>query len=196
MIDLSRYQGIIFDMDGTLVDSMGVHVEAWQVTCREFGYPFDREYHHSLGGVPTAETAVLLNKRYGCEHDPYAVAAFKKKVFDELEDLPALIEDTHIIFQRYIGSKPISVGTGSDRAHATWLLSQHNLLDPLHALATSDDVAKGKPHPDTFLLAAKKMGIAPENCVVFEDTEMGRQAAVNAGMACIMVINGQVQTGL
>ena len=160
MIDLSRYEGIIFDMDGTLVDSMGVHVEAWQVTCREFGYPFDREYHHSL------------------------------------EDLPALIEDTHIIFQRYIGSKPISVGTGSDRAHATWLLSQHNLLDPLHALVTSDDVAKGKPHPDTFLLAAKKMGIAPENCVVFEDTDMGRQAAVNAGMACIMVINGQVQTGL
>jgi len=192
MVDLSSFKGIIFDMDGTLVDSMGAHVKAWEITCEEFNYPFDPEYHHSLGGVPTHKTAELLNARFNRQHNPATVAAFKKHTYDQLGHLPTLIDDTMKVFRQYIKSHPIAVGTGSDRKHAEWVLNHFNILEQLDALVTCDDVSNGKPHPETFLLAAKKMNVAPEHCVVFEDTNIGRQAAIDAGMTCIMVQDGKI----
>lgn len=192
MIDLTPFEGIIFDMDGTLVDSMGAHVEAWKLTCEAFGYPFDPDYLHRLGGVPTLQTVELMNLHFHHHADPKEVAAFKKQTFDKLAHIPTLISDTVSIFNHYVNTRPIAVGTGSDRNHAQWVLSQHDLLDQLDALVTADDVTNGKPHPETFLLAAEKMNIAPERCVVFEDTEMGQRAALDAGMQCIMVNDGKV----
>ena len=81
------------------------------------------------------------------------------------------------------------MGTGSDRQHAQMVLNEHGLLAQLSALVTADDVTQGKPHPETFVRAAKLMGVAPQHCVVFEDTDMGRKAAVDGGMACFMVDN-------
>ena len=87
---------------------------------------------------------------------------------------------------------PIAVGTGSDRQHAQWVLSEHGILAQLDALVTADDVAHGKPHPETFVKAADSMNVAPHQCVVFEDTDMGKQAAIAGGMTCIMVKNGRI----
>ena len=192
MVDLSRFKGIIFDMDGTLVDSMGAHVKAWKITCEEFNYPFDPEYHHSLGGVPTHKTAELMNARYNQQHNPATVAAFKKQTYDKLGHVPALINETLSVFNHYVKTHPIAVGTGADRKYAQWVLGQYNILEQLKALVTSDDVRNGKPHPETFLMAAQAMNIEPTQCVVFEDTNMGRQAAVDAGMTCIMVQDGKI----
>lgn len=194
MIDLSKFNGIIFDMDGTLVDSMSAHISAWEITCEEFGYPFDSDYHYSLGGVPTVNTVGLLNEKYGKTHDTAEVAAFKKAQYERLAHTPDLIEDTLLVFQHYLGKLPMSVGTGSDRAHADHVLSHHGLHHQLSAIVTADDVRNGKPHPETFLKAAELMGIPANECVVFEDTNIGREAAERAGMHCIMVINGKVQS--
>ena len=189
MIDLSSYKAIIFDMDGTLVDSMGAHIDAWQLTCDAFGYPFDRDYQYSLGGVPTFETVHLMNAKYGKSHDPAEVALYKKQAFEGLDHVPRLIQDTLDVFNHYKGIMPIAVGTGSDRQHAQMVLNEHGLLAQLSALVTADDVTQGKPHPETFVRAAELMGVAPQHCVVFEDTDMGRKAAVDGGMVCFMVDN-------
>ena len=167
MIDLSNYKAIIFDMDGTLVDSMGAHIDAWQRTCKAFDYPFDRAYQHSLGGVPTIETVQLMNAKYGKNHNPSEVAVYKKQAFERLDHIPNLIQDTLEVFNHYKASMPIAVGTGSDKQHAQWVLDKHGLLSQLSALVTSDDVANGKPHPETFVRAAELMGVDPQFCVVF-----------------------------
>lgn len=192
MIDLSNYKAIIFDMDGTLVDSMGAHIDAWQRTCKAFDYPFDRAYQHSLGGVPTIETVQLMNAKYGKNHNPSEVAVYKKQAFERLDHIPNLIQDTLEVFNHYKASMPIAVGTGSDKQHAQWVLDKHGLLSQLSALVTSDDVANGKPHPETFVRAAELMGVDPQFCVVFEDTEVGRKAAIDGGMSCFMVENNRL----
>lgn len=193
MIDLRKYKGIIFDMDGTLVDSMGAHLEAWKATCTHFGYPFDSDYIYGLGGVPTYQTAIILNEKYGYKGDPKDVAEYKMAARARMDFVPSLIEETFAIFSHYRQSMKIAVGTGADRNHAEKLLSHHGLLNQLDALVTSSDVENGKPSADTFLSAAQQMGLTPQQCVVFEDTDIGQQAAANAGMDCILVVKGKVQ---
>ena len=193
MIDLTSFKAIIFDMDGTLVDSMAAHIDAWRITCDAFSYPFDRDFQYSLGGVPSLATVEMMNRRYGKSCSPADVAAFKKQAYEGLSHAPNLIQSTLAVFNHYKSVMPIAIGTGSDKQHAQWVLSEHGILEQLSALVTADDVVHGKPHPETFLKAAEQMGVAPKECVVFEDTEMGRQAAVDGQMACIMVVDGHIK---
>ena len=192
MPDLSRYKGIVFDMDGTLIDSMGAHDMAWQKTCEQYDYPYDSEYIHNLGGVPTRDIVGMLNEKHDLSHDLDEVTETKRQAFLELDDNPTVIEDTFAIMQRYQGILKMGVGTGSERGNAINMLTATGLLDRVETVVTANDVKQGKPHGETFLTVAKNMGLAAEDCVVFEDTEIGRQAAKNAGMNCIMVINGKV----
>lgn len=193
MVDLSSYQGIVFDMDGTLVDSMPAHMEAWRVTCENFGYPFDLDYMYSLGGVPTRQTVVVLNDKFSMDHDPSEVARYKRESWEAMNLEPVIIESTMAVFNHYRPHMAIGIGTGAERPHAEHLLTSHGLLERIDSLVTATDVTHGKPHPETFLTVARQMGIEPSKCVVFEDTEIGRQAARDAGMDCIMVNNGEIQ---
>ena len=193
MVDLSSYQGIVFDMDGTLVDSMPAHMEAWRVTCENFGYPFDLDYMYSLGGVPTRQTVVVLNDKFSMDHDPSEVARYKRESWEAMNLEPVIIESTMAVFNHYRPHMAIGIGTGAERPHAEHLLTSHGLLERIDSLVTATDVTHGKPHPETFLTVARQMGIEPTKCVVFEDTEIGRQAARDAGMDCIMVNNGEIQ---
>ncbi|MDO6719602.1 beta-phosphoglucomutase family hydrolase [Psychrosphaera sp. 1_MG-2023] len=192
MIDLAKFDAIIFDMDGTLVDSMGSHLEAWHKVCDKFGYDFDLDYMHGLGGVPTKQTVHILNEKFGLNHDSLVVAKYKRDVWNAMDHSPTLIASTAAVFHHYLDSKKIAVGTGAERSHAEELLAKHGLLEHLGALVTANDVTNGKPHPETFLTAAKLIGVPPEKCVVFEDTIIGKQAATAAGMACILVENGKI----
>lgn len=192
-MNLERYQGIIFDMDGTLVDSMPSHLEAWRLTCEHYGYPFELEYMNSLGGVPTRATVELLNDKFQQSHNASEVAIKKRQIWDQFTLTPPLIPVTYQIFQQYLGKRPIGVGTGAERSHAIDLLSHHQLLDKLDALITATDVSQGKPHPETFITVAEQMGVIPSQCIVFEDTDIGYQAAKRAGMDCVLVKNGQLK---
>lgn len=191
-MNLAKYDGIIFDMDGTLVDSMPSHIEAWRLTCEHYGYPFDLDYMWSLGGVPTQETVELLNRQYSLNHNPSEVAIKKRQIWDQMTLVPQLIEVTHGIFQQYQGVLPLGVGTGAERSHALELLEHHGLLNQITALVTATDVTNGKPHPETFLTVAAMMDVKPNKCLVFEDTDIGFQAAKSAGMDSILVKNGQL----
>lgn len=134
----------------------------------------------------------MLNEQFNQNHDPRVVADFKREVWNAMDHCPTLIPDTVAVLDQYIGQKKLAVGTGSARDHAVELLTHHGILPKLNALVTATDVHHGKPHPETFLQAASQVGVAPEKCVVFEDTHIGQQAAQAAGMACVLVVNGKI----
>ena len=190
---LAPYDAIIFDMDGTLIDSMPSHLDAWQKTSEQYGFPYDRRWHHSLGGVSTMRTVELINERYQLALDPATVAQTKSQLWHDLYDGPVLIDATYDVFQQCERHKKLAVGTGATRQHAEEQLAFVGLLDRLDTLVSATDVEYGKPHPQTFLTAAARLGVAPERCLVFEDTEIGRQAATAAGMDCVMVVDGQLR---
>lgn len=192
MFDVSSFDALIFDMDGTLIDSMGQHLLAWQQACAHFGYPFDVSYMNSLGGVPTDTTVELLNAKFGLSHDKDQVAAYKSARFTELASAPVTIDATVQLLENWYGKKPLGVGTGAEREHAIEQLSASGLLPKLGALVTASDVAHGKPAPDTYLQVAALLGVDPSRCVVFEDTHIGLQAATSAGMKAVLVVDGQL----
>lgn len=188
---LDKYQGIIFDMDGTLIDSMPRHLDAWAVTAEKFDFPFEREWLYSLGGMPGEKIVELLNQRYQLALSPVDVSEFRMVTFSEFDDHGGPITCTNKILDHFYGSKKLAVGTGSPRDHALRVLDDTGILAKLNAVVSATDVEHHKPNPDTFLLAANKIGIEPNLCVVFEDTELGKQAAHSALMDCVMLEDNQ-----
>ncbi|PSW09968.1 beta-phosphoglucomutase family hydrolase [Photobacterium sanctipauli] len=192
-MNLDAYKGIIFDMDGTLVDSMPAHLKAWEQTCAIHEIPFDETWFYSLGGMPTVKTAQEINRRFKQNFDVNRLAETKCKFFDEIEFKGEIIESSYNVLLAHKVDKKIAVGTGCRRFNAEPLLTDTGILPMLDALVTADDVVNHKPNPDTFLEAAKRIGIEPKDCIVFEDTELGKTAALAAGMDCIMVIDGELE---
>ncbi len=186
-IDLGSYQGLIFDMDGTLIDTMPAHRASWKITAEHYHFPFDGDWLHSMGGMPSAKIIDEVNARYGLNLDSSAVAAFKMATFSEMKHQGELIPCTSEALQQNLGRKKIAVGTGSQRVSAERLLKRTQLWEKLDAVVTANDVQNHKPNPDTFLKAAQLIGLPARECVVFEDTELGKAAAHAAGMDCIMV---------
>lgn len=192
-IDFDKYQGLIFDMDGTLIDTMPAHLKAWEQTAEQFRFPFSQEWLHSLGGMPSVKIVVEINKMHGTNLDAPTVASFKMNTFASIEDHGDVIHCSLNVLKRYHGIKKIAVGTGSQRDSAIKLLNKSQILPLLDTLVSATDVTNHKPNPDTFLLAAQNLGLAPSDCVVFEDTELGRQAAHAAGMDCVLVEEGRLR---
>ena len=188
-INIEYYKGLIFDMDGTIIDSMPAHLDSWKETAAKFDFPYEREWIHSLGGVPSHRLVGKINKRHGLNLDTKTVVDFKVKTFANIEEKGDVIPCAFEIIKAHHGKKPMAVGTGSSRTMAIELLGKTGLLPFFESVVTASDVENHKPDPDTFLLAAKNLGLNADDCVVFEDTEIGKQAAHTAGMDCILVVN-------
>jgi len=183
------FAGYIFDLDGTLVDTMPLHYRAWDEAMRRVGLkcPLDEELFYSLGGVPTRRVAELIADHYGLTIDPHAVFDHKEALFRELQTDAKLIEPVVEIARRMSLTHPISIASGGPRDIVRRMLELTGLAPLFEVIITPEDVEHGKPAPDMFLLAAERMGVLPGDCLVFEDAEAGMRAAEAAGMTWVRV---------
>jgi HAD superfamily hydrolase (TIGR01509 family) len=181
------FKAYLFDCDGTIVDSMPLHYIAWKKMLPEWEKDFPEDLFYSLGGMPTAEIVALLNERNGTNMPPVETALKKEEIFyeilHELKAIPEVVE--HI--EATHGQIPFAVVSGGTRDAVTRSLDALGLLDRFETLICAGDYENAKPHPEPYLMAAKRLGVAPEECLVFEDTDMGIQSATAAGMASVKI---------
>lgn len=184
---LDQAEGLIFDMDGTLVDSMPLHYRAWSAVAEKYKLPFSKERFYQLGGVPTFETLQILSAEAGIEIDIPAAKQMKETLYrSQLDNVQPIVPILNIA-QHYYGKKPLAIATGSSRIGAEKVLTQLNLMSLFESVSTADDVDHHKPAPDVFLHAANAIRIEPNRCVGFEDTDLGVQSITQAQMIAIDV---------
>jgi HAD superfamily hydrolase (TIGR01509 family) len=182
------FKAYLFDCDGTIVDSMPLHYVAWKQVLGEWGCEFAEEVFYAWGGMPVAEIIATLNERDGLTMPVEEVQRRKEQLYfnilPELKAVPEVLE--HIEFSH--GHIPFAVVSGSTRDSVTRSLMALGILHKFDTLVCAGDYTRSKPHPEPFLIAAERLGVAPEDCLVFEDTEMGIQAATAAGMASVKIL--------
>ncbi len=183
------FAAYIFDLDGTLVDTMPLHYLAWDEVLRRVGMPgtLSEDLFYSLGGVPTLRVAELLAAHYGLKIDPRKVFHEKEALFSARTHEAPLIEPVVAFARRVATTHPVAVASGGPREIVSHTLRLKGLASLFGVVVSADDVAHGKPAPDMFLLAAKNMGVEPTRCLVFEDAEPGMRAAEAAGMTWVRV---------
>jgi HAD superfamily hydrolase (TIGR01509 family) len=167
---------------------MPLHYVAWKTVLAEWGCEFDEELFYSWGGMPVAEIIAALNVRHGLTMPAEEIARRKEgmyyNILPELKAVPEVLEHIHVSH----GKIPFAVVSGSTRDSVTRSLETLGILDRFETLVCAGDYTKSKPDPEPFLIAAERLGVKPEDCLVFEDTEMGIQAATAAGMASVKVL--------
>jgi beta-phosphoglucomutase family hydrolase len=179
--------GLIFDCDGTLVDTMPMHYRAWQTALGEAGIPLAEEEFYRLAGMPTLQIAQALALEHKSNVSGEHITHRKEEAY--IESIPgiALIPAVVAIARREHGRRRLSVASGGIHRIVDEQLRAAGLLDLFPIVICADDVEHGKPAPDSFLAAASRMGLKPEQCIVYEDGELGFQAAAAAGMSCVDV---------
>jgi beta-phosphoglucomutase-like phosphatase (HAD superfamily) len=186
---LRDYQAIIFDCDGTLTDSMPVHFVAWHQTMSRHGIDFPEERFYALGGMPSNRIISLLASEQSIEIDAEKVAHEKESTFLDHLHLLEPIESVIQIANFYRSRIPIAVASGGFRDIIVRQLRQIGCEDWFNAVVTAEDTQRHKPFPDVFLEAARRLNAPPQHCLVYEDSDLGIDAAKAAGMDWIDVRN-------
>jgi len=184
------YSAFIFDCDGTLADSMPLHQKAWVSALRKYGatFEFGWELFMSRAGKSIELTVAELNAEFGMALDPALVSAAQRAEYDVLAlGVKPIDEVVAFARERAQAGCPVSVASGGDAPTVARTLRTIGVSDLFPIVVTVEDVAHGKPAPDLFLLAAKRMGVAPADCLVFEDSLLGITAAERAGMGAVLV---------
>ena len=170
-------RGLVFDCDGTIADTMPLHYRAWVAALREYDFEFPEALFYETAGIATTRIIEMLNDRHGHDIPVQEAADRKEGLYIELLPEVVAIEPVVELVRRYAGRLPMAVATGGTRAICTKTLTALDLLQHFQAVVTADDVRHGKPAPDIFLEAARRLGVPPEQCYAFEDADLGLQAA-------------------
>ena len=180
---------MIFDLDGVLADSEGIHILAWEQIAREYRLPEDRLPLHDWIGYADTEIVKDVVRDHGLSVAPEDLLEHKRRIFRrliavQLEPIPGAVEALP-----ELEPLPLGLATSSSRSEAELMLSILGLTDRFRTVVTADEVKHSKPEPDSYLLAAENLGIAPEHCVAIEDSSSGVQSARAAGMIVLAVTN-------
>jgi beta-phosphoglucomutase family hydrolase len=181
------FKAIIFDCDGTLADTMPAHYEAWTTVLTRHQFELDEDRFYSLGGWPTEKIVALLASEAGRTVDVVSMTHEKETIFQESIHLVQPIAQVVSVVREHHGKLPLAVATGAFRTIAEKTLTQIGLVGVFDTLVSCEDVTRHKPEPDVFLEAAHRLGIAPSDCLVYEDTDPGIEAARRAGMKAVDV---------
>lgn len=183
----SKAKALIFDLDGTLADTMPVHFWAYKNILVDYGIDFTPELFATLAGIPAVGTIEKLNELFGTSMDPEKVGHFKETEYEKIMHKMKPIEPVVELAKQYHGKLPMAIGTGGYHRLAWKTVELIDLDKYFDILVSADDIQHAKPHPETFLKCAEQMGVAPEFCQVFEDGEPGMVAARAGGMIATLV---------
>ena len=188
-VDLSPYAGFIFDCDGTIADTMPAHFHAWRQALLEGGADFDFTWDVfvSRAGMGMLETVEELAVQYKAKLNAPLVVSRQSEIYRSLEHNVTAIDEVMTFARQVAKEKPVAVASGNNRANVLSSLKQIGAADIFSIIITPEDVERGKPFPDMFLLAAQRMGVPAPACLVFEDGALGWQAAKRAGMDYVVV---------
>lgn len=172
---------------------MPIHYRAWQRAMKDFGGDFPEDLFYSWGGIPTAEIVRRLNERYGLNMPVEDVVHRKEEYYLKLVHEVAPIEPVLEFARQLRGKAPMAIASGGHRELVQATLSALGALGWFDVLVAAEDYKHGKPAPDPFLEAARRLGVPPEQCVVFEDSPIGIEAAKAAGMDWVHVPSAPLQ---
>jgi beta-phosphoglucomutase-like phosphatase (HAD superfamily) len=190
----SHPRAIIFDCDGTLADTMPLHWRAWQVIARRHRFSFTQDRFYSLGGTPSRDILKVLSAEQGVPLDPLAVAREK-----EAEYLPLIAQVEPIntvvgVARENYGKIPMAVASAGTKRSIGTVLEHLGIRHLFQEVVTSEDVVNQKPAPDIFLEAARRLGVPPQFCRAYEDTDLGMRAIRAAGMEAVDVRKLRVES--
>lgn len=178
----------LFDCDGTLADTMPLHYRAWRATLDPLGAEFPEDFFYGIGGTPTARIVEILNERNGIAMPIDSTARTKSVAFVALLAEARPIDEVMTLARRAIDAgEKVAVVTGGMRWVTDRILEVIGAGGIFATVVTSEDVVRGKPAPDCYLEAARRLAVSPADCLVFEDTRTGIEAATAAGMRSVLV---------
>ena len=180
-------KGLIFDIDGTILDTMPVHFIAWRQTAAEHGIDFTPELFVEVTGVPALQTSQYLKNKFKADFDEVEFTHRKEERYElNMSKAKPIVPVVNII-REYKGKLPMACGTGGSQYLAWKTLEIAGVKDCFEHVVAAEDVINHKPFPDTFLKAAELIGVKPEDCEVYEDGQLGLDAAERAGMMSVDV---------
>ncbi len=190
--ELDKFDSVVFDLDGTLVNSMCFHIKAWQDVMKQYEIDVDYDWLYARGGVPSRYIAKELIEIHNLKDvDAYTLADKKadnyKSNIHKVEVYPRMYEVLEYLKKHNI---PMAIGTGTLRSNADYIVANTELHKFIKVVITAEDVVNHKPHPETFVKACLEVSGTPSNSVVFEDTVLGVEASKNGGFATVFVKDG------
>lgn len=181
------YKALIFDCDGTLADTLPVHFQTWSTSLQSVGATISWDWYYQHCGTSAEEMLQIFKNCFGCEFDSQSVMVARQHHYQTLIHTVQVIQAVAEIVHAHYRKVPMAVASGGEKTVLEATLDAIQLRDRFNAVVSINDVKKGKPEPDIFLLAAQRLKIAPQDCIVYEDTDSGLEAARRAGMRSIDV---------
>ena len=182
-----KTKALIFDLDGTLADTMPIHFWAYKNILVSYGINFTPELFATLAGVPAIGTIEKLNEQFGTKMDPIKVGQLKENEYEKIMHKMKPVTPVLELAKKYHGVMPMAIGTGGYHRLAWKTVEIIGLKDYFEILVSTEDITHPKPHPETFLKCAELLKVEPEYCQVFEDGDLGIQAAHAGGMMATLV---------